>query len=104
MKQIILIVLAVITITACNNKAKTGKIKLTNQKDSFAYAFGANTGRILKNYNVKELNWEVFKACVDQVMKNGDSNLLIDKELEREIAMNYLTECKYGEEKKKGEE
>lgn len=104
MKQIILIVLAVITITACNNKEKAGKVKLTNQKDSFAYAFGANTGRILRNYNVKELNWEVFKACVEQVMQNGDSNLLIDKELEREVAMSYLTECKYGEERKKGEE
>ena len=104
MRQIILIVLAVVLMTACNNKAKSGKIKLANQKDSFAYAFGANTGRILKNYNVKELNWDVFKACVEQVMKNGDSNLLIDKDLEREVAMNYLTECKYGEERKKGED
>jgi FKBP-type peptidyl-prolyl cis-trans isomerase FklB len=105
MKQIILIVLAVFTLAACNDKkAKKGKVKLSNQNDSFSYAFGANTGRILKNYNVKEINWEVFKACVEQVMKNGDSNLLIDKELEREVAMNYLTECKYGEAKKKGEE
>ncbi len=104
MKQIILIVLAVVTLSACNNKEKSGKVKLANQKDSFAYAFGANTGRILKTYNVKELNWEVFKAVVEQVMKNGDSNLLIDKEMEREVAMGYLTECKYGEERKKGEE
>lgn len=104
MKQIILIVLAVVTLSACNNTAKSGKVKLANQKDSFAYAFGANTGRILKTYNVKELNWDVFKAVVEQVMKNGDSNLLIDKDMEREVAMAYLTECKYGEERKKGEE
>ena len=104
MKQIILIVLAVVTLSACNNSSKPGKVKLANQKDSFAYAFGANTGRILKTYNVKEINWDVFKAVVEQVMKNGDTNLLIDKEMEREVAMAYLTECKYGEERKKGEE
>lgn len=104
MKQIILIALAVITITACNNKEKSGKVKLSSQKDSFSYAFAAYTGGILKNYNVKEINWEVFKACVEQVMEKGDSNLLIDKELGREVTMNYLTECKYGEERKKGEE
>lgn len=104
MKQIILIVLAVLFMTACNNKAKSGKVKLANQKDSFAYAFGANTGRILSKYNVKELNWEVFKAAVEQVMEKGDSNLLLSQDLEREVAMTYLTECKYGEARKKGEE
>ncbi|MES2617803.1 MAG: FKBP-type peptidyl-prolyl cis-trans isomerase [Bacteroidota bacterium] len=104
MRQILVIAIAVITLAACSNKSANKKIKLTSQKDSFAYAFGANTGRILRTYNVKELNWEVFKACVENVMKNGDSNLLIGKDLEREVAMNYLTECKYGDLRKKGED
>lgn len=104
MKKIVAIAIAVISLAACNKKSSNAKVKLKNQKDSFAYVFGANTGRILKNYNVKEINWEVFKATVEHVMKNGDSNLVIGKDLEQEVAMTYLTECKYGEIRKKGEE
>jgi FKBP-type peptidyl-prolyl cis-trans isomerase FklB len=103
MKNTLIILITVIVMASCGSKTG-GKITMKNEADSFAYVFGANTGRILNNFKVKEINWDIFRACVEDVMKNGDSNLLISKELENEIAMNYLNEIKYGENKIKGAE
>jgi FKBP-type peptidyl-prolyl cis-trans isomerase FklB len=103
MKKLLIIAITAFTLASCGTSSTGGKkIAMKNEADSFAYVFGANTGRILKNFKVTEINWDIFKACVEDVMKNGDSNLLISKEMENEIAMNYLNEIKYGENKTKG--
>lgn len=103
MKNIFILAIVAITVASCNSSSKGSKT-MTNQADSFAYVFGANTGRILNNFKVKEINWEIFKSAIEDVMKNGDSNLLIPKDMENQIAMTYLNEVKYGENKTKGAE
>ncbi len=103
MKNILILAIVAITIASCNSSS-SGSKTMTNQADSFAYVFGANTGRILNNFKVKEINWDIFRSAVESVMKNGDTNLLIPKEMENQIAMTYLNEVKYGENKTKGAE
>ncbi len=102
MRKIIILACSVIVLASCGTSGK--KANLKSQSDSFAYVFGANTGRILNNFKVKELNWDVFKASVEEVMKNGDSNLLISKDMENKVAMTYLNKVKYGENLTKGQE
>lgn len=103
MKKILIIACTAILLASCGS-GSSKKISLKTERDSFAYVFGANTGRILNNFKIKELNWDIFRACVEDVMKNGDSNLLISKDVENKVAMAYLNKVRFGENKSKGEE
>ncbi len=96
MKKILIIACTAILLASCGS-GSSKKISLKTERDSFAYVFGANTGRILNNFKIKELNWDIFRACVEDVMKNGDSNLLISKDVENKVAMAYLNKVRFGE-------
>jgi FKBP-type peptidyl-prolyl cis-trans isomerase FklB len=104
MKKIIIIACAVIFLAACKDKKKSAKMPLKSLKDSFAYAYGAYVGGMLHSTNIKDIDWNIFKAAYEEAMKNGDSSLMFNKEQIGEILNNYSIEAKFGENKKKGEE
>ncbi len=104
-RKIIFVTLAALTIAACNKKSGSAKkVALKTQQDSFAYAFGATFGGVLKSSNVKEIDWEIFKAATEFVMKNGDSLSQISREDIDRVLNEYMTMSKYGENLKKGTE
>ena len=80
-------------MAACGDKSGS-KPTLKNMDDSFAYAFGGYSGSMLHNFKIKEVNWEIFKAALEQGLKNGDSSLAMNRETIGRILNNYTIEAK----------
>jgi len=77
---------------------------LKTLKDSFAYAYGAYVGSMLHSTNIKDVDWEIFKAAYEQAVKTGDSGLMLDKEQLGQVLNTYPLEAKFGGNRTKGEE
>lgn len=91
-------------MASCGNKSGA-KVALKTSNDSFSYAFGALIGsKFLKDNNIKDINWEVFKAAVEKSLVSGDSGLALNQETMQKVLGSYVAESKYGENKKKGQE
>lgn len=105
MKKLSIIALVVLVAASCGKKTTSGKPAMNNLKDSFSYAFGTFVGaNMLKANEIKDINWEVFKAAVEKSIVNGDSGLALDKESIDRVINTYLAESKYGKNKKAGED
>lgn len=104
MKNIFIIACSVLVLAACNDKKSGKNVPLKTAKDSFSYAFGAYSGSMLHNFKVKELDWEVFKAALEEGLKNGDSSLALDRQTIGKVLNDYTIEAQYGENRKKGDE
>lgn len=102
MKKLSIIALAALVFASCGDKSK-GKPAMKTLKDSFSYAFGTFVGtHMLKANEIKDINWDVFKAAVEKSIVNGDSGLALDKESIDRVINTYLAENKYGKNKKAG--
>lgn len=107
MKQIFILVCAVVAMAASSDK-KPGKPKpvkttpMLTAKDSFSYAFGAYCGGMIQKFNITSLNMDIFNAAVMEGMVKGDTGLKFDKELLSKVLNTYTMEAKYGKNKSDG--
>ena len=104
MKKLSIFACADLILTACNDKSSGKKVAMKTAKDSFSYAFGAYSGSMLHNFKIKEIDWEVFKAALEEGLKNGDSGLALDRTAIGKVLNDYTIEAQFGENRKKGEE
>jgi FKBP-type peptidyl-prolyl cis-trans isomerase len=104
MKKITLIACAVFLLAACNNSKSGKKPVMKTAKDSFSYAFGAYNGSMLHNFKINEIDWELFKAALEDGLKNGDSALAIDRETIGKVLQSYTVEAQFGANRIKGAE
>lgn len=115
MKNALIIITALVLLASCKAKKETPlmpavaevdtfRVEMKTLKDSFAYAYGSYVGGMLYNTNIRSIDWNLFKAAFDQVVKRGDSASLLDKEKISEVLNNYSLEAKFGENKKTGED
>ena len=104
MKKISIIALAALLMASCGDKTGS-KVAMKTVNDSFSYAFGAAVGSfMLKQNNVKEINWEIFKNALEKSMVSGDSGLAMNRETINKVIENYFNQSKYGENIKKGKD
>ncbi len=73
-------------------------------KDSFSYAFGAYSGSMLHNFKIKDIDWEIFKAALEEGLKNGDSSLVLDRSTIGKVLNDYTIEAQFGANRAKGAE
>lgn len=73
-------------------------------KDSFSYAFGAYSGSMLHNFKIKDIDWEIFKAALEEGLKNGDSSLALDRQTIGKVLNDYTIEAQFGANRAKGAE
>jgi len=99
----ILASVVILSMAACGDKSGS-KPTLKNMDDSFAYAFGGYSGSMLHNFKIKEVNWEIFKAALEQGLKNGDSSLAMNRETIGKILNDYTIEAQFGGNKKLGDD
>lgn len=107
MKNLFIIAGLFVVMASCNNgggKKSAAKVPLKSLSDSFAYAYGSYVGGMLHSTNIKDINWEVFKAAYEHAMANGDTGMLLDKETVGRVLNEYSLEAKFGQNRKKGEE
>lgn len=103
MKNIFILACTVIFLAACNDDKKSGsKVSLKTSKDSFSYAFGGYSGSMLHNFKIKEIDWEVFKAALEEGLKNGDSSLQLNRETIGRVLNDYTIESQFGANRKAG--
>ena len=77
---------------------------MKTSKDSFSYAFGAYSGSMLHNFKIKDIDWEMFKAALEEGLKNGDSALALDRETIGKVLNDYTIEAQFGANRSKGAE
>jgi FKBP-type peptidyl-prolyl cis-trans isomerase len=104
MKKLTLIACAVFLLAACNDSKSGKKPAMKTAKDSFSYAFGAYSGSMLHNFKINEIDWDLFKAALEEGLKNGDSALAIDRETIGKVLQNYTVEAQFGANRVKGAE
>jgi len=73
-------------------------------KDSFSYAWGAYSGFSLHKMKIKDIDWELFKAAMDQGFKNGDTALAMDLPTLDKVIQTYISEAQFGSNRTKGAE
>lgn len=101
MKKIIVMTLIASVLYSCNDKKATKKVVLKSKNDSFSYMMGARVGKELKEYNIEEINTEVFIAAMTKVMKFGDSSLVLSQEKGQKVFFEYIIDKKFGKNKEK---
>jgi FKBP-type peptidyl-prolyl cis-trans isomerase len=104
MKKLTLIACAVFLLAACNDSKTGKKPAMKTAKDSFSYAFGAYSGSMLHNFKIKDIDWEIFKAALEEGLKNGDSSLALDRTAIGKVLNDYTIEAQFGANRAKGAE
>lgn len=102
-KYIFLALTVSVVLAACNKKSKGGKVALKNSNDSFSYALGASFGAGMKQSNVKEINWDLFKKAFELTLQKGDSASQLNKDLMNQVIEDYISNAKYSSNKTDGE-
>jgi FKBP-type peptidyl-prolyl cis-trans isomerase FklB len=59
---------------------------------------------MLHNFKINEIDWELFKAALEDGLKNGDSALAIDRETIGKVLQSYTVEAQFGANRIKGAE
>lgn len=103
MKKLSFIACVLLVLASCNQNSG-GKTTLKTSKDSFSYAFGAYSGGMLHRFKVSEVNWEVFKAAMEEGLAKGDSGVAFDRETIGRILNEYTIESQFGVNRKTGQE
>jgi FKBP-type peptidyl-prolyl cis-trans isomerase len=104
MKKLTLIACAVFLLAACNDSKSGKKPAMKTAKDSFSYAFGAYSGSMLHNFKIKDIDWELFKAALEEGLKNGDSTLALNRETIGKVLNDYTIEAQFSGNRTKGAE
>ncbi len=99
MKKIFVMTIIASVLYSCNDKKATKKVVLKSKNDSFSYMMGARVGKELKEYNIEEINTEVFLAAMTKVMKFGDSSLVLSQEQGQKVFFEYIIDKKFGKNK-----
>ncbi len=105
MKRLLFIACTAVVLASCGDKKSSAKkLPLKSPKDTFSYAMGAIFGVNFNEEKITDINWDVFRSAMEEGMKNGNKNLLMDIQALGMYATNYQLEIKYGPNKKEGEE
>ncbi|HRI41266.1 MAG TPA: FKBP-type peptidyl-prolyl cis-trans isomerase N-terminal domain-containing protein, partial [Bacteroidia bacterium] len=92
------VVITATTLMSCNGQKGKNDVKLSNAADSTSYAIGLSIGTNLKKDGLNELNLDIMKKGMADVMK-GDS-LPFDMNTAQTVIQSYLGE----KQKRKGDE
>ena len=92
------VVLSAATLMSCNGQKGKNDVKLANAADSTSYAIGLSIGTNLKKDGLTELNLDIMKKGMADVMK-GDS-LPFDMNTAQTVIQSYLGD----KQKRKAEE
>ena len=84
------VVITATTLMSCNGQKGNNDVKLANAADSTSYAIGLSIGSNLKKDGLNELNLDIMKKGMADVMK-GDS-LPFDMNTAQTVIQSYLGE------------